>query len=137
VGLKPEHVSDILATRPDIGFFEIHAENYLVAGGPFHHFLQRIRADYPLSVHGVGLSIGAEGVLDSQHLDALKHLLARYQPQSFSEHLAWSTHGPVFLNDLLPVPYHSATLQRVCNHIDQVQTHLQRRMLLENPATYE
>jgi len=136
VGLKPAHCSEILQTGPDLGFFEIHAENYLVDGGPFHHFLGRIRADYPLSIHGVGLSIGAEGPLDLVHLDALAGLLARYQPQSFSEHLAWSSHGDVFLNDLLPLPYTAATLQRVCAHIDQVQTRLRRRMLLENPATY-
>jgi len=136
VGLKPEHFQDILATHPDIGFFEVHAENYMVAGGPFHHYLGRIREHYPLSIHGVGLSIGADAPLDVEHLNALQRLLHKYQPQSFSEHLAWSTHGPTFLNDLLPLPYNTATLQRVCDHIDQVQAHLGRRMLLENPATY-
>ncbi|ABD69339.1 protein of unknown function DUF692 [Rhodoferax ferrireducens T118] len=136
VGLKPAHYQEILATQPNIGFFEVHAENYMVPGGPFHHYLTRIRERYALSIHGVGLSIGADASLDVEHLDALAALLARYQPQSFSEHLAWSTHGPAFLNDLLPVPYNTATLQRVCDHIDQVQSHLGRRMLLENPATY-
>lgn len=136
VSLKPEHFQEILITQPDIGFFEVHAENYMVSGGPFHHYLNRIRESYPLSVHGVGLSIGADAPLDLQHLDALKHLLIRYQPQSFSEHLAWSTHGSTFLNNLLPLPYNTSTLQRVCEHIDQVQSHLKRRMLLENPATY-
>jgi len=136
VGLKPEHYQEILATQPNIGFFEVHAENYMVPGGPFHHYLTRIRERYALSIHGVGLSIGADAPLDIEHLNALAALLARYQPQSFSEHLAWSTHGPAFLNDLLPVPYNTATLQRVCDHIDQVQSHLGRRMLLENPATY-
>ncbi|KAB2932142.1 MAG: DUF692 domain-containing protein [Candidatus Contendobacter sp.] len=136
LGLKPQHFAEILATCPDLGFFEIHAENYLVAGGPFHHYLGRIRERYPLSIHGVGLSIGAEGPLDVGHLDRLAALLDRYQPQSFSEHLAWSTHGGTFFNDLLPLPYDQATLSRVCNHIDQAQEHLQRRMLLENPATY-
>lgn len=136
VGLKPEHFQDILAAQPDIGFFEVHAENYMVPGGPFHHYLTRIRERYPLSIHGVGLSIGADAPLDIDHLNALAVLLDRYQPESFSEHLAWSTHNDVFLNDLLPLPYNTATLQRVCDHIDQVQTHLGRRMLLENPATY-
>jgi len=136
VGLKPAHFQEILATQPDIGFFEVHAENYMVPGGPYHHYLSHIRAHYPLSIHGVGLSIGADAALDMDHLDALAVLLARYQPQSFSEHLAWSSHGPAFLNDLLPLPYNTATLQRVCDHIDQVQSHLGRRMLLENPATY-
>ena len=136
VGLKPAHFREISETQPDIGFFEVHAENYMVPGGPYHHYLSRIREHYPLSIHGVGLSIGADAALDIDHLDALAVLLARYQPQSFSEHLAWSTHGPAFLNDLLPLPYNTATLQRVCDHIDQVQSHLGRRMLLENPATY-
>ena len=136
VGLKPAHFQDIVASRTDMGFFEIHAENYMVAGGPFHHYLTRIRAHYPLSIHGVGLSIGAASALDKAHLSALRQLLDRYQPQSFSEHLAWSTHETAFMNDLLPLPYHNKTLQRVCDHIDQVQLHLGRRMLLENPATY-
>ncbi len=136
VGLKPVHFREILETGPAIGFFEVHAENYMVQGGPFHHYLTRIRERYPLSVHGVGLSIGADAPLDPAHLDALAVLLERYQPQSFSEHVAWSTHGDTFLNDLLPVAYTAATLQRVCEHVDQVQSHLKRRMLLENPATY-
>jgi uncharacterized protein (UPF0276 family) len=136
VGLKPEHFQEILATKPAVGFFEVHAENYMVPGGPFHHYLTRIRERYPLSIHGVGLSIGADAPLDLDHLNALAVLLKRYQPESFSEHLAWSTHSDGFLNDLLPLPYNTATLQRVCGHIDQVQTHLGRRILLENPATY-
>ena len=136
VGLKPEHFRDVLETRPDIGFFEVHAENYMVDGGPFHHFLGRIREDYPLSLHGVGLSIGAEAPLDEAHLGRLAALIQRYQPAYFSEHLAWSSHGEVFLNDLLPVPYDRATLDRVCEHVDRVQERLKRQMLLENPSTY-
>ncbi len=136
IGIKPEHFRDVLSTRPDIGFFEVHAENYMVDGGPFHHYLGRIREHYPLSLHGVGLSIGGEGALDEAHLDRLAALIARYEPASFSEHLAWSSHGEVFLNDLLPVPYERAALDRVCRHIDRVQDRLRRRMLLENPSTY-
>ncbi len=136
IGLKPEHFREILETRPDIGFFEIHAENYMVDGGPFHHYLGRIREFYPLSVHGVGLSIGGESTLDERHLERLARLLDRYQPESFSEHLAWASHGGTFLNDLLPLPYTAATLARVCEHIERVQERLRRRMLLENPATY-
>ena len=136
VGLKPEHFRPVLDTRPEIGFFEVHAENYMVDGGPFPHFLARIREHYPLSLHGVGLSIGAEAPLDESHLDRLAALIERYQPASFSEHLAWSSHGEVFLNDLLPVPYERRTLQRVCDHIDRVQARLGCRMLLENPSTY-
>ena len=136
LGLKTEHFTEVLETRPDIGFFEVHAENYMVAGGPFHHYLGLIRAQYPLSLHGVGLSIGGEGPLDREHLARLATLIERYQPQSFSEHLAWSSHGPVFLNDLLPLAYDACTLERVCAHVDQVQSTLKRPMLLENPSTY-
>lgn len=136
LGLKSEHFKEVLEQRPELGFFEVHAENYMVAGGPFHHYLGLIRQEYPLSLHGVGLSIGGEGPLDSEHLRRLAVLIERYQPQSFSEHLAWSSHGPVFLNDLLPLAYDVPTLQRVCEHIDQLQNHLGRTMLLENPATY-
>ncbi len=136
LGLKAEHFQVVLETRPDLGFFEVHAENYMVAGGPFHQYLGLVREQYPLSLHGVGLSIGAEGPLDQQHLERLALLIERYQPRAFSEHLAWSTHGPVFLNDLLPLAYDQATLQRVCEHVDQVQSTLKQPMLLENPATY-
>jgi len=136
LGLKPEHFRGILETQPNVGFFEIHAENYMVAGGPLHHYLTQIRSHYPLSIHGVGLSIGGEGGLDAAHLDRLAALIDRYAPESFSEHLAWSSHGGVFLDDLLPLPYDRDSLSRVCAHVDQVQTRLGRRMLLENPATY-
>jgi uncharacterized protein (UPF0276 family) len=136
IGLKSQHYREIIEQQPDIGFFEVHAENYMVAGGAFHHFLGLIRARYPLSLHGVGLSIGGVEPLDEAHLDRLAQLVTRYQPQSFSEHLAWSSHSDVFFNDLLPVAYDPATLARVCEHIDRVQSRLQRPMLLENPATY-
>jgi uncharacterized protein (UPF0276 family) len=136
LGLKTEHFREVLDSQPDLGFYEVHAENYMVAGGPFHHYLGLIREQYPLSLHGVGLSIGAEGPLDCAHLARLARLIERYQPQSFSEHLAWSSHGPVFLNDLLPLAYDEPALNRVCEHIDQVQNSLKRPMLLENPATY-
>ncbi|MES2771204.1 MAG: DUF692 domain-containing protein [Pseudomonadota bacterium] len=136
LGLKPEHFQEIVSSWPELGFFEVHAENYLVDGGAFHHYLSRIRARYPLSIHGVGLSLGGVQPLDLEHLERLSVLLERYAPESFSEHLAWSSHGEVFLNDLLPIAYDAPTLQRVCEHIDQVQSRLQRRMLLENPASY-
>jgi len=136
VGLKAEHYADILETRPDIGWFEVHPENYMGAGGPPHAYLTRIRELYPLSLHGVGLSIGSDGPLDRDHLARVKALIDRYQPGLFSEHLAWSTHDDVFFNDLLPLPYTQQTLQRVCEHIDEVQSVTGRQMLLENPSTY-
>lgn len=129
-------MQEVVETRPDLGFFEVHAENYMVDGGPFHYWLGRVRETYPLSIHGVGLSIGGEAPLDEAHLQRLATLLARYEPESFSEHLAWSTHGDFFYNDLLPIRYDRVALERVCDHIDQVQERLGRRMLLENPATY-
>lgn len=136
IGLKPQHFSEVLTERPVIGFFEVHAENYMGAGGPFHHYLTRIRECYPLSLHGVGLSIGGEEPLDPEHLRRLARLVDRYRPGAFSEHLAWCGHGGVFLNDLLPVTYEEASLQRVCRHVGQVQEQLRLRMLLENPSAY-
>lgn len=136
VGLKPEHYRDILGTAPDIGWFEIHAENYMGEGGPPHHYLGTLRELYPLSLHGVGLSIGGSGALDAEHLLRLKALIGRYQPSLFSEHLAWSSHDNVYLNDLLPLPYTEETLARVCDHIGEVQDALGKQMLLENPSTY-
>jgi len=136
VGLKAEHYADILQNRPDIGWFEVHPENYMGAGGPPHAYLTRIRELYPLSLHGVGLSIGSDGPLDQDHLARVKALIDRYQPGMFSEHLAWSTHDDVYFNDLLPLPYTQATLQRVCEHIDEIQAATGRQMLLENPSTY-
>ncbi len=136
VGLKPEHYRTIIETRPDVGFFEVHAENYMGAGGPPHRYLSVMRDRYPLSLHGVGLSIGADRPLDADHLRRLQVLIARYAPALFSEHLAWSSHDCGFLNDLLPVPYTAQALARVADHIDEVQEALGRQMLLENPSTY-
>ena len=135
-GLKPEHGEDILAGPRRADFFEIHAENYMGAGGPPHHLLRRICADYPLSIHGVGLSIGGVSALDREHLRRLKRLIDTYQPALFSEHLAWSSHDGVFLNDLLPLPYNAVSLAHVCAHVTEVQDTLGRPMLLENPSTY-
>ena len=136
VGFKPEHFRDILAAVQPIGFFEVHAENYMGAGGPPHAQLGALRERYALSVHGVGLSIGSMQPLDSDHLARLKVLCNRYKPESFSEHLAWSSHAGVYFNDLLPLPYTRQTLARVAEHIDEVQTTLGRTMLLENPSNY-
>lgn len=136
LGLKAEHYRSILDTAPDLGFFEIHAENYMGAGGPPHRYLTAIRDRYPVSLHGVGLSIGGKGLLDRDHLKRLRGLNDRYQPGLFSEHLAWSTHDSGYLSDLLPLPYTAETLQRVCDHIDETQEAMGRQMLLENPSSY-
>ncbi len=136
VGYKPQHFSDILANPGPVGWLEIHAENYMGAGGRPLAQLRHLAMRFPISVHGVGLSIGGEGPLDPDHLQRLRTLCDWLNPASFSEHLAWSTHDGAFLNDLLPLPNTAATLNRVCDHIDHVQSTLRRHMLLENPSTY-
>jgi uncharacterized protein (UPF0276 family) len=136
VALKPEHASEILAGGHSLAFFEVHAENYMSDGGAPHALLSAVRNRFPLSIHGVGLSIGGADPLDRAHLHRLQHLVALYRPGLFSEHLAWSSHGESYLNDLLPLPYTEATLERVVAHVDQVQNVLGIQMLLENPSTY-
>lgn len=133
---KHAHWPEIEALGGGAAWFEVHAENYMGAGGPPHRMLAALRALRPLSLHGVGLSIGGEGRLDPEHLARLRALVDRYQPASFSEHLAWSTHEGVYFNDLLPLPCNAATLARVCDHIDEAQEAIGRRMLLENPSAY-
>ena len=136
VGYKAKHFADITEEPGPVGWIEIHAENYMGAGGRPRAQLAALAERFPVSVHGVGLSIGGEGRPDREHLDRLAALCAWLGPASFSEHLAWSTHDGAFLNDLLPLPYTAATLARVAGHIDEVQEALGRRMLLENPSSY-
>lgn len=133
---KHEHLPAIMNDDVKGAFFEVHAENYMGAGGPPHRALEAIRRDFPLSVHGVCMSIGGAQPLDQAHLERFRTLIDRYEPDLVSEHLAWSTHGSTFFNDLLPLPYTQATLKRVCEHIDQVQDVIGRPILLENPSTY-
>jgi uncharacterized protein len=136
IGYKPQHFAAIIENPAPVQWLEIHAENYMGSGGRPLAQLRHLAQRFAISVHGVGLSIGGEAPLDQDHLARLSHLCHWLQPASFSEHLAWSTHEGAFLNDLLPLPYTAATLARVCDHIDQVQTALRRPMLLENPSTY-
>ena len=136
VGYKPQHLNDILAAPDSTGWLEIHAENYMGDGGPQLAQLRHLRERFPISCHGVGLSIGSEGSLDLEHLARLKKLVDWLNPSIFSEHLAWSSHDIGFLNDLLPAPYNTTTLDKVCEHIDQVQDVIGRQMLLENPSVY-
>lgn len=136
VGLKPEHYEQAIGQPGRVAWLEVHPENYFCAGGPPHHFLERVRRDHPLSLHGVGLSIGAPQPLDGAHLKRLRELADRYEPGLFSEHLAWSSHDAGFFNDLLPLPYTRETLDTVARHVDQVQEAMGRRMLIENPSTY-
>jgi uncharacterized protein (UPF0276 family) len=133
---KHQHLAAIRAEGNGRGFFEVHAENYMGAGGPPHRALEAVRRDFPISLHGVCMSIGGERPLDKAHLARFRDLVERYEPALVSEHLAWSTHETTYFNDLLPLPHTEATLGRVCDHIDQVQEAIRRPMLLENPATY-
>ncbi|HKK86964.1 MAG TPA: DUF692 domain-containing protein [Roseovarius sp.] len=136
VGYKPQHFKDILDDARPVEWLEVHAENYMGEGGRPLAQLRHLAERFAISVHGVGLSIGGDGRLDPEHLARLKHLCGWLNPASFSEHLAWSTHDSHFLNDLLPLPYTAETLQRVADHIDEVQETVGRQMLLENPSSY-
>ena len=133
---KPQHYASLLADPQPPAFIEVHAENFLGAGGEPHASLRALRDRFPLSLHGVGLSIGGEAPLDARHVERIAALIERYQPDSFSEHLAWSSHGLNHFNDLLPLVYDKASLDRVCRHVDELQTRFRRRILLENPASY-
>ncbi|PRX09038.1 UNVERIFIED_ORG: hypothetical protein BCL66_108116 [Martelella mediterranea] len=135
-GFKTAHADAILNDSYRTGFLEVHAENYMGAGGHPHRILTRMREDFPLSVHGVGMSIGSPRGIDPDHLERLKTVVDRYQPGLVSEHLAWSTHDDAYYNDLLPLPYTDETLAHIVDHIDQVQNRLKRKILLENPSTY-
>lgn len=136
IGLKTEHIAPLLAQRPQLSFVEVHAENYFVDGGARLANLEKVREHYPLSIHGVAASLGGAEPLDPLHLQHLKRLIERFDPQCFSEHLAWATYQGIYHNDLLPLPYSQASLQRVCEHVDQLQSVLGRRILVENPASY-
>jgi len=136
VGLKPEHVDALLADPGSVSWVEIHAENYMHPGGPRHRALETVRRDFPLSVHGVGLSLGGAHDLDSGHLSKLAAVVDRYQPTLVSEHLAWCGTVGTYLNDLLAVPYTEESLDLLVRHIDQTQEALGRRILVENPSRY-
>lgn len=135
-GFKHEHLADILRDENGVGFFEVHAENFMGEGGAPHAALSKLREDYAIFLHGVGMSIGGETALDREHLKRFKLVVDRYEPMVISEHLAWSTHDTTFYNDLLPIPYTKPVLDRVISHVHQFQNELARKMLLENPSTY-
>ena len=136
VGYKSRHFSDLMEEPGSVAWLEIHAENYMGGGGRPIAQLKALRERFPISCHGVGLSIGSEAGLDQDHLRRLGQLVDWLEPAMFSEHLAWSSHEGEYLGDLLPLPYTRNTLDRVCDHIDRVQEHVGQTMLLENPSTY-
>lgn len=136
VSLKAQHYRMVIDRQPDVGWFEVHPENYMGAGGPPLGYLERIRRDYPLSLHSVGTSLGSHLPLDRDHLGALKELVDRFEPCMVSEHLSWSHGREWYTHDLLPLRYTEDALNLVVAHIDQVQEVLQRKILIENPSTY-
>lgn len=135
IGLRFRHHQPVCETRPDVAWFEVHPENYM-GGGVVPRYLDAIRRDYPISLHGVGLSLGSADGLDAAHLGRLRDVVERVEPGLISEHLSWSVTGGTYLADLLPLPLTDEALAIVCHHVDQVQTHLKRRILIENPSTY-
>ena len=136
VGLRAPHYHDVLTTRPAVGWFEVHSENYFGAGGPPHHYLEEVRSGYSLSLHGIGLSLGSADALNEHHLVQLKRLVRRYEPEFVSDHLSWGSIGGRYLNDLLPLPYTEEALAHVAARIRAVQEFLGRELLIENPSTY-
>jgi uncharacterized protein len=135
IGLRLPHVSEIAATRPRLGFLEVHAENYM-AETPALDRLLDLRRDYPVSLHGVALSLGSAEELDRGHLARFRALIEQVEPMLVSEHLAWSAIGGAYLNDLLPLPYTETSLDLFCHHVDEAQGALDRRLLIENPSSY-
>ncbi|MGH8255818.1 MAG: MNIO family bufferin maturase [Steroidobacteraceae bacterium] len=135
IGLRFQHHQAVVDVRPDVAWLEVHTENYLGGGAP-PHYLETIRAEYPISFHGVGLSLGSADGLDCAHLERIRGAVARFEPALVSEHLSWSAVGGVYLADLLPLPMTEEALAIVCRHVDQMQASLQRRILIENPSTY-
>jgi len=135
VGLRFPHHQIFVDTRPPVGWLEVHAENYMGGGTPLR-FLETLRRDYPVSLHGIGLSLGSADGLDLIHLERLRLASERIEPGLISEHLSWSVAGHTYLADLLPLPMTEEALDVVCQHVEQAQTRLGRRILLENPSTY-
>jgi uncharacterized protein len=135
IGLRSLHVTEIAVTRPELGFLEVHAENYMTGTVGFDRLLE-LRRDYPISLHGVALSLGSAEDLDALHLGRFKALIECIEPMLVSEHLAWSAIGGVYSNDLLPLPYTEESLDLFCRHVDKAQGKLGRRLLIENPASY-
>lgn len=135
IGLRHVHYQGVTETKPDIGWIEVHPENYF-GGGIHRHYLTKAREIYPLSFHAVGLSLGSAARVSREHLQSIKDLISIYEPFQVSDHASWSMSGNAHLNDLLPLPYTEETLSVLCRNVDEAQEFLGRRMLVENPSTY-
>ena len=136
VGLRAPHYREVMSTQPKVGWFEVHSENYFGAGGQPLYFLEQIRSHYPLSLHGVGMSLGSADALNRTHLKKLKSLIQRFEPGLVSEHLCWGSVAGRYLNDLLPLPYTDEALAHVSDRIGEAQDYLGRRILIENVSSY-
>ena len=136
LGLRQAHYQAVIDRAPSVGWFEVHSENYFNPGGPNHYFLQRVRDRYPLSLHGVGLSVGSTDPLDMEYLASLKHLIHRYEPFLVSDHVSWSRHNGEYFPDLYPLPFTQAVIGHLVSRIQQVQEYLGRALILENVSSY-
>jgi hypothetical protein len=136
IGLRAQHYQEVVSALPAVGWFEVHSENYFGAGGAPLRYLEQVREHYPLSLHGVGLSLGSADALNLTHLARLRSLVRRFEPGLVSEHLCWSSVDGLYLNDLLPLPYTREALLHVCRRIQQAQEFLGRRILIENVSSY-
>jgi uncharacterized protein (UPF0276 family) len=136
IGLRSGHYREVLETQPAVAWLEVHPENFFAAGGKHLHYLEQIRAHYPLSLHGVGLSIGSTDPLNTQHLDKLKRLINRFEPSLVSEHISWGSVNSGYFNDLLPLPYTEEALAHMVTRVGQIQDYLGRTILLENVSSY-
>lgn len=136
IGLRSPHYQSVLETRPDVAFLEVHSENYFNAHSKNFHYLEQIAPHYPMSFHGIGLSLGSNEPISKQHLKKLKTLIERFQPALVSDHLSWCSLQGNFFNDLLPIPYTQEALNCFVTNVNQVQDFLQRQILVENPSSY-
>lgn len=136
IGLRHPHYKQVMAEKPNIEWFEVHSENFFADGGMNIHVIENVRSKYPMSFHGVGLSLGSADKLDEKHLQKLKRLVDNFEPGLVSEHISWSAIGGVFANDLLPVPYNLEAIEALVLNISQMQEYLGRQILIENPSSY-
>jgi len=135
IGLRGQHYKDILDEKPDIGWIEVHTENFF-GGGSHRHYLSKARELYPLSFHCIGMSLGSDQPPDENHLRQVKELINIYEPFLVSDHLSWSASGNAHMNDLLPLPYTKDVLTRFCENVDHAQNTFGRKILIENPTSY-
>lgn len=136
IGLRQPHIREFLEKKPDIGWIEVHSENYMSRGSPSHDALMKVRKNYHVSMHGIGMSLGSAEGLNQDYLSSLKDLIADIDPFLLSDHLSWSNTGGYYMADLLPVPYNNESLKIFEDNINKAQDYLQRQIAFENPSTY-